>query len=124
MSIMEKKAVPPAQKDIGKRLFGLVSHELLHPAKREKGRSYCQREIVRRNKAQYGKRQIHINLALVEQVMVIQRDYHMPMSERKKTETKPLAYLEHYRSALLTSGYVLLEGSPNSLIFQYEGRLH
>jgi hypothetical protein len=122
MFTMEKKAIAPDLKTFGKRLYGLVSPEILHPAKREQGVSFCRREQVRRNKAAYGTRKICIVLA--ESEIIIQRDYHMPAAKRKASETKPLAYLEHYRAALLTSGYRLLDGSPSSLTFQYEGRLH
>lgn len=94
---------------------------LAHPGKREQGKSFNRREQMRRNKATYGKRQICIVLGQTE--IVINRSYHMPPNERK-IEKKPMNYLESYRASLLTSGYVLLEGSPNSLIFQYEGRIY
>jgi hypothetical protein len=122
MFTMEKKAVAPDLKTFGKRLYGLIAPEIVHPATREQGVSFNRREQMRRNKAAHGKRQITIIVSTSG--IAIHRNAHMPMPERKKPEYKPLAYLEHYRAALLTSGYRLLDGSPSSLTFQYEGRAH
>ena len=122
MLMTEKKAVLPTQKTFGKRLFGIVSHEILHPGKREQGISFTRREIMRRNKAAHGSRQICVVIVGTE--MVIHRDYHMPAAERKAPETKLLVALEVYRHSLYTSGYRLLDANPHSLTFQYEGRIH
>jgi hypothetical protein len=119
---MEKKAILPDAKTFGKRLYGLIAPEIVHPATREQGVSFNRREQMRRNNARYGKRQITIIVSTSG--IAIHRNAHMPMPERKKPEYKPLAYLEHYRTSLMSSGYRLLDGMPNSLIFQYEGRLH
>jgi len=119
---MEKKAVLPDSKQFGKRLYGIIAHEILHPAKREQGISFTRREVMRRNKAAHGNRKICI--VLVGNEMSIHRDYHMPAAERKTPETKMLAALEAYRHSLYTSGYRLLDANPHSLTFQYEGRIH
>ena len=122
MFTMEKQTVLPTAKTFGKRLYGVVSREILHPATREQGKSYCQREINRRNKAKYGKRQIRIEIT--DAIYSIDRDYHMPIGTRKKAEFRAVTTLEAYQSALYSSGYRLIEASPKTLIYQYEGRLH
>jgi hypothetical protein len=130
-TMLNYKATPKPKPSTAAILYGAVEFakqratmmaELVHPAKREQGKSFCQREIVRRNKAQYGKRQIAIHIS--EHYIAIQRDYHMRLAdtEIKVFESKPIAYLESYRAALLNSGYRLLDANPHMLIFQYEGR--
>jgi hypothetical protein len=127
------KAAPQPKPSTAALLYGTVEFAkqraaklaaLIHPATREAGKSFCRREQMRRNKAAYGKRQICIHIS--EHHIAIQRDYHMRIAdtEIKVFESKPIAYLEHYRAALLTSGYRLLDGNPHMLVFQYEGRLH
>lgn len=102
----------------------VITPAILHPAKREQGVSFNRREQMRRNRAKYGKRQICIHL--FGEHIAIQRDYHMRMAdtEIKVFDTKPFTYLERYQTSLITSGYRLLEGTPHSLVYQYEGRMH
>lgn len=109
---------------VKKHIKSVITPAILHPGKREQGKSFNRREQMRRNKAKYGKRQICIHLH--QNHIAIQRDYHMRQhdTEIKVFDTKPMSYLDSYRASLVTSGYVLLDANPGMLIFQYEGRIH
>jgi hypothetical protein len=102
----------------------VVTAAILHPGKREQGVSFNRREQMRRNKTQYGKRQIRIEIT--DAYFMVTRDFHMPIELWKK----PIEYSLHvdtlasYQHALFTSGYRLLSATPTKLIYQYEGRIH
>jgi hypothetical protein len=110
---------------VEKHVKPVVTSAILHPGKREQGVSFNRREQMCRNKAQYGKRQIRIDVG--EYGFVVRRDWHMPITERKHkkdAEIKPLVTLQTYQHAIYTSGYRLLSATPTELIYQYEGRIH
>ena len=95
--------------------------QFVHPATRSEGKSFNRREIVRRNKAVYGKRQIHIMIR--DDKFHIHRDYHMPKELRKASESRATDSLEAYQTAIYNTGYRLLKATPKTLTYQYEGRL-